>query len=58
VVAACNNSEEWFENFNLLLNNPGFAYKEIIAGQNYLHENHNQTILLKKWDSAVESVMG
>ena len=58
VVAACNNSEEWFENFNLLLNNPGFAYKEVIAGQNYLHENHNQTILLKKWDSAVESVMG
>jgi hypothetical protein len=58
VVAACNNSEEWFKNFNLFLNDPDSAFKEIVAGQNYLHENHNQTILLKKWDFAVESVMG
>jgi hypothetical protein len=58
VAAACNNSKEWFENFNLFWNNPDFAYNEIVSGQNYLHENHNQTILLKKWDTAIESVMG
>jgi len=58
VVTACKTSKEWFENFNLYLNDPDFAYEEIIAGQSYLRENHNQTILLKKWDAAFESVMG
>jgi hypothetical protein len=58
VVAACNNPEEWFLNFNLLLNNPDFAFEEIAKGQNYLRENHNQAILLKKWDAAFESVIG
>ena len=58
VAAVCNTLEDWLVNFNRLLNDPGFAFDEIIAGQNYLHENHNQTILLKKWDKAFESVMG
>ena len=58
VVTVCNTLEDWLVNFNRLLNDPGFAFDEIIAGQNYLRENHNQTILLKKWDKAFESVMG
>jgi len=58
VVTVCNTLEEWFVNFNRLLSHPGYAYNEIIAGQNYLRENHNQIILLKKWDLAFESVMG
>ena len=58
VVAVCNTLEDWFINFNRLLDDPGFAFDEITAGQNYLRENHNQTILLKKWDLAFESVMG
>ena len=58
VKAACNTLEEWFINFNRLLNQPEFAFDEILAGQNYLRENHNQSILLNKWDRAFESVMG
>jgi hypothetical protein len=58
VAAVCNNLDEWFEHFNRLLNDPDFARKEIAAGQEYLHENHNQRILLQKWDFAFESVMG
>ncbi|MDO8646059.1 MAG: hypothetical protein Q7R42_05705 [Candidatus Planktophila sp.] len=58
VIAVCNTLDDWFVNFNRLLSNPGFAFDEIMAGQNYLRENHNQTILLKKWDLAFESVMG
>jgi hypothetical protein len=58
VAAVCNNLDEWFEHFNRLVNDPDFARKEIAAGQEYLHENHNQRILLQKWDFAFESVMG
>jgi hypothetical protein len=58
VIAVCNTLEEWFLNLNRLLSDPSFAYDEIMAGQNYLRENHSQTILLKKWDLAFESVMG
>jgi hypothetical protein len=58
VVAACNSSEEWLENFNRFLNDPGFAFNQILAGQNYLRENHNKALLLKKWDLAFDSVVG
>jgi hypothetical protein len=58
VTVVCNTLEEWFEHFNRLLSDPIFALNEVTAGQNYLRDNHNQTILLKKWDLAFESVMG
>jgi len=58
VSAVCNSLEEWLMNFERLLNDPVFAYNEVIAGQNYLRENHNQAILLKKWDAAFDSVIG
>jgi hypothetical protein len=58
VTAACDTNAEWLQNLNRLLGDPDFAYSQISAGQNYLRENHNQKILLKKWDSVFESVMG
>jgi hypothetical protein len=58
VTAACDNNVDWLQNLNRLLGDPDFAYSQISAGQNYLRENHNQKILLKKWDSVFESVMG
>ena len=58
VKAACDNNVEWLQNLNRLMGDPDFAFSEISAGQNYLRENHNQKILLKKWDSVFESVMG
>ena len=58
VNATCSNLNEWTENFNRILEDPDFAYSQALAGQNYLRENHNRTLLLNKWDSAVESVVG
>jgi hypothetical protein len=57
VSAVCDNIQDWLDNFNRLLNDPGFAHNEIMSGQNYLRENHNRDILLNKWDLVIESVM-
>jgi hypothetical protein len=58
VAAVSNTRAEWFENFSRLMNDPKFAIDEILAGQNYLRENHNESVILKKWDTAFESVTG
>lgn len=57
VAAVCNSPQEWLENFKQLLSDANHAKNEILAGQNYLSENHNQKILLNKWDLAFESVV-
>lgn len=57
VNGTCENSDAWLQNFNRLLNDSSFAFDEIVRGQNYLRENHTHSILLQKWDRAVESVM-
>ena len=58
VNSTCANPEDWFKSFNRILNDPDFSYSEIMRGQDYLRENHNELLLLKKWDIAFESVMG
>ena len=58
VNVVCENLDAWLVNFRQLLDNPGFAYEEIIRGQDYLLENHTRALLLGKWDRAIESVMG
>lgn len=58
VSAICNNLVEWTENFDLILGDPDYTYSQTLAGQNYLRENHNRTLLLNKWDLAIQSVMG
>jgi hypothetical protein len=58
VAAVCFSTQDWVENFNLLLSDSVYAKNEILNGQNYLHENHNRSLLLNKWDLAFESVMG
>ena len=57
VNAVCGSPEEWFNNFNNLLNDPIFSHNEIKRGQDYLRENHTRTVLLNKWDLVFESVM-
>ena len=57
VSGTCENEVDWHAKFSNLLNDPGFAYEEIVRGQEYLHMYHNRDILLKKWDRAIESVM-
>lgn len=58
VNAICNNLHEWAENFYQIIDDSDFAKNQITAGQNYLHENHNRSLLLSKWDLAFESVVG
>ena len=58
VNAICNNLHEWAENFYQILDDSDFAKNQITAGQNYLRENHNRSLLLSKWDLAFESVVG
>lgn len=57
VDAICHSTEEWFEKLNQLLDDPGFAHRQIVNGQSYLSDNHNSKVLLNKWDLAMESVM-
>ena len=58
VTSVCESLESWLANFHRLLNDSDFAYNEIVQGQNYLNEYHTRSILLEKWDRAIESVMG
>ena len=58
VNAICANPEEWYENFELILNNPDYSTDIAVRGQTYLRENHTESILLNKWDKAIESVLG
>lgn len=58
VNAICESPDDWLKNFRTLVNYPTFAYEEILRGQNYLQEHHNRISLLKKWDKAIESVIG
>jgi len=58
VSSICENQKDWYAKFSNLLNEPNFAYEEIVRGQDYLHMHHNRNTLLRKWDYAIESVMG
>jgi hypothetical protein len=58
VSAVCANTSEWTANFSRVLGDDEFAMDEVIKGQEYLRENHNRDILLQKWDSVFESVLG
>lgn len=58
VSAICPNLDTWMLNFRHLLDDPVFAYEEVIRGQEYLRENHTRNLLLSKWDIAFESVIG
>ena len=58
VKAVCDSPKVWLENFSSLLNDPSFSLEEVLRGQNYLRENHSRQSLLKKWDQAIESVIG
>lgn len=55
--AICDSPESWQAMMLQMLNDPSLAKTEVLNGQAYVRENHNETILLKKWDAAVESAM-
>lgn len=58
VDATCKDSKEWLAKLSRLMNDPNFAFTEIEKGQAFVSENHTSSILLSRWDRAVESVLG
>jgi hypothetical protein len=58
VNAICEKPQDWLESFNRIITDQSFAQKEVLLGQNYLHEFHSRESLLRKWDTAFESVIG
>jgi hypothetical protein len=58
VNATCQDLNSWLANFNLLLENPTYAFNEVLKGQDYVRDRHTSEILLRKWDAAFESVLG
>jgi len=57
VNGVCDDSMIWLSNFESFLNDPKYAFDEIVLGQNYLREFHTKAILLEKWDNAIQSVL-
>jgi hypothetical protein len=53
----CQSPDEWLENINLLLTDPKLALEHVESGQEYLRDTHSQSILLMKWDQAIESIL-
>lgn len=58
VDVVCSSINNWIENFNRVLHDSDYGHQQVIAGQQYLRDNHNDFLLLSKWDVVVESVMG
>ena len=57
VDTVCDTEKNWNDKFTRILNDPKFVHEEVSRGQDYLHSHHNVSILLKKWDLAIESVL-
>lgn len=58
VNSNCKNISDWYEKLEELTIDPLSGYEQVVKGQNYVRENHTSSILLTKWDQAVESVLG
>jgi hypothetical protein len=57
VTAVCHTLDDWLGNVDRLMSDKAFAIDEVNSGQNYLRHYHNETILLGKWDAAIDSVL-
>ena len=57
VNAICESPSQWRFKMQQLLDDPELAQAEALKGQAYVREHHSDSLLLKKWDEAVESAM-
>ncbi len=53
----CENFLDWENKIQLILSDPNHALRQLTLGQKYLLENHSKTVILKKWDDAIASVL-
>ena len=57
VNAICESPSQWRFKMQQLLDDPELAQTESLKGQAYVREHHSESLLLKKWDEAIESAM-
>ena len=57
VSAICESPSEWRFKIQQMLGDPELAQIEALRGQTYVRENHNESLLLRKWDEAIESAL-
>lgn len=57
VSAICESPNEWLVKMQRLLDDPELARAEALKGQAYVREYHSESLLLKKWDEAIEKAM-
>ena len=57
VDATSTQYEDWIEKFDRILRDPSYALEQVKRGQDYIRDHHNSSILLNKWDTAIESVI-
>lgn len=53
----CENNQEWQHKIDKVLSDQKYALEMVSIGQEYLRKSHNAEHLLKKWDSAIDSVI-
>ena len=53
----CENNQEWQHKIDKVLSDQRYALEMVSIGQEYLRKSHNAEHLLKKWDSAIDSVI-
>jgi hypothetical protein len=57
VNVICDSPDTWLSKLEELLENPTYAYEQVLRSQDYLFERHSRDILLNKWDQVVDSVL-
>jgi hypothetical protein len=53
----CRTVHEWRSKLEEFISSPSIRRDNVQKGQAYIHEKHNETETLKRWDKAVESVL-
>ena len=56
VDSVCRASNDWLDKITNILSDPLLAEDHVRRGQSYVHEYHNDDLLLAKWDSVFDSV--
>jgi len=56
VSIVCKSQSDWQESIHQYMD-ADFANTQVIRGQQYILNNHNDEVLLSKWDSVAESVL-
>ena len=57
VEGICYSDNDWEEKISDWISDPVRRFNDVLAGQHYLHEYHNEKLLLSSWDNLIASVL-